>query len=73
MSADYVRRYYKVPAKRGMRVTVDGKPGVITSFPGAYIAVRFDGTAHPKPCHPTWRVNYAPDQPQDNPESGDKR
>lgn len=57
-SLDYVRRYYGVPAKRGMRVTCDGKPGVITSGAGAHIRVRLDGERHPYPYHPTWRVTY---------------
>lgn len=58
MSAEYVRRYYRVPAKRGGRVVVDGKSGVITSFRGASLTVRFDGDKRPVPCHPTWRVEY---------------
>lgn len=58
MSAAYVRSYYGVPAKRGMRVTVDGRPGVIVSFPGASLGVRLDGQRHTIPAHPTWRVTY---------------
>lgn len=60
MSAQYVRDYYGVPAKRGQRIIVDGRPGVITSFDrsGAHINVRLDGDKHPTPCHPTWRVEY---------------
>lgn len=58
MGAKYVRDYYKVPAKRGMRVAVDGRAGVIVSFPGAHLGVRFDGERHTTPCHPTWRVEY---------------
>lgn len=58
MSAEYVRRMYKVPAKRGMAVTVDGKTGRIVSFPGAYLGVRFDGERHTQLCHPTWKVAY---------------
>ena len=59
MSAEYVRRYYGVPAKRGMRVTVDSKPGVIMSFHGQYLGVRFDGDRLTARCYPTWRVDYA--------------
>lgn len=58
MSADYVRRYYKVPAKRGMRVEIDGKGGVITGFDGAHLRVRLDGEKHSVNAHPTWRVTY---------------
>jgi len=58
MTAGYVRGYYGVPAKRGMRVTVEGRPGVIVSFPGQYIGVRFDGEKFTSKCHPTWEVQY---------------
>jgi hypothetical protein len=58
--AEYVRTTYGVPAKRGMRVTVDGVPGVITSFRDGKIRVRFDGRRHSVPAHPTWRADYDP-------------
>ena len=57
MTAEYVRRYYRVDYKRGDRVTVDGHPGTIVSFPDQYLGVRFDHA--PKVtvrCHPTWKV-----------------
>ena len=56
MSAEYVRRHYGVDFKRGDRITVDGKPGVIVSFPGQYLGVRFDGSRLTLRAHPTWRV-----------------
>ena len=57
MSAAYVRRYYGVDYKVGDRVTVDGKPGVIVSFPQQYLGVRFDETPRRTHlAHPTWRV-----------------
>jgi hypothetical protein len=61
--AQAIRDYYKVPAKRGMRITVDGREAYITGFRGAYLLVRFtEGplkwASHPSPCHPTWRVVY---------------
>ena len=59
-SLDYIRTYYGVPARRGMRVTVDGRPGVLTCGDGAHIRVRFDGERFSRSCHPTWRVDYAP-------------
>jgi hypothetical protein len=58
VSAKYVRDYYQVPAKRGMRVVADGKPGVITGFAGPSIRVRLDGEKHSAPWHPTWRMQY---------------
>lgn len=60
MSAAYVRAYYGVDFKRGDRVTVDGRPGVVVSFPGQYVGVRLDGERHTSRCHPTWRLNHAP-------------
>lgn len=63
MSAAYVRRYYRVPAKRGMRVIADGKPGVITAFEGQYIRVRLDGEEHSRNWHPTWHMEYVEPTP----------
>lgn len=57
MSAKYVRDYYGVDYKVGDRITVDGKPGVIVSFPEQYLGVRFDDMPKVRArCHPTWRV-----------------
>jgi hypothetical protein len=58
----YIREYYGVPAKRGMRVTYSGsqatKTGVITSARGANLMIRIDGMKHPRPYHPTWELSY---------------
>lgn len=59
MTADYVRRTYGVDYKRGDRITVDGKPGRIVSFPDQYLGVRLDGETHTRRAHPTWRVERA--------------
>lgn len=56
MSARYVRRCYDVDYKRGDRLTVDGRPGRLVSFPGQYLGIRFDGDRHTTRAHPTWRV-----------------
>lgn len=56
MSAAYVRQFYGVDFKVGDRITVDGRPGVIVSFPAQYLGVRFDGERHTSRAHPTWRV-----------------
>lgn len=55
------RQFYGVTFKRGQRVTVNGKPGVVTSYDRThmYINVRFDGDKRPVPCHPTWRMEHA--------------
>lgn len=57
-SLTYVRRAYGVPARRGGRVIVDGKPGRITSGDGQYIRVLVDGEKKSTKWHPTWRVEY---------------
>lgn len=56
MSAAYVRQHYGVNFKVGDRVTVDGKPGRVVSFPGQYVGVRFDGETTTSRCHPTWEL-----------------
>lgn len=61
MSAEYVRLWYGVDYKRGERLVFqEGTPrerrGVLVSFPGAYLGVRFDGERHTSRLHPTWRV-----------------
>ncbi|WP_420132637.1 hypothetical protein [Rhodopseudomonas sp.] len=62
MSIEWVRKYYKVPAKRGGRVeyTGDGSPelGTITSASGGQLYIRLDGKPHPLPFHPTWKLRY---------------
>lgn len=61
MSASYVRRYYGVDYKVGDRVTVDGRPAVIVSFPDQYLGVRFDDAPKvTRRAHPTWRVDRIP-------------
>lgn len=30
--------------------------GVVVSFPGQYVGVRFDKYERTLPCHPTWRL-----------------
>lgn len=70
MTADHVtngieriRQLYSVPAKRGMRIRVDGRPGRITGARAGtmHLWVRFDGDNHSTPAHPTWRVDYSPE------------
>ena len=59
---DYIRKYYKVPAKRGGRVIYTGgtKPqyGTILGASGAYLVIRLDGHRDPQTFHPTWRIEY---------------
>lgn len=59
MSAEYVRRYYGVDYKVGDRLMVDGRVGVLVSFPDQYLGIRFDGETFTSRAHPTWRVSRA--------------
>jgi hypothetical protein len=58
MGMQEIRESRKVPAKRGMKVEVDGKSGVITSTHGGYLMVRLDGQKYRITCHPRWRFTY---------------
>lgn len=68
MSLEYIRKFYGVPAKRGMRfrawhMEYDGRNyrcGVITgSDPGGYVRVRIDGERRKSRIfHPTWNTEY---------------
>ena len=65
MTAAYVRAAYDVPAKRGMRITIDGRPATIVGFAGARLRIRRDGEKRTAVTHPTWRVDYSPAAPHD--------
>jgi len=71
MSMESVRKYYNVPAKRGMKILYTGdkqaKIGRIRSAYGSSLVVSFDGTKRRYKLHPTWEVKYF-----DTPESEKK-
>jgi hypothetical protein len=57
VSLDYIRNYYGVPAKRGMRVEYCGhdnvrRKGTVTGASYAHVRVRLDGEKISKPYHP---------------------
>lgn len=62
MSLEYIRKTYRVPAKRGGRVEYTGKGrselGTIAGASGAHISIRLDGIKHTMPFHPTWKLRY---------------
>ena len=58
---EYIRKYYQVPVKRGMKVIANGKSGEITSARGAYLKIRIEGEKKPIIYHPTWEIQYITD------------
>lgn len=64
MSMARIREYYGVPAKRGMRVTMTGRPGTIvaSSRTSMHLRVRFDNAPeYISLVHPTWEIAYIKD------------
>jgi hypothetical protein len=57
MALVYIRDRYRVPARRGMRVTVNGHLGTIQGARGPRLWVQFDD-GYSLSCHPTWGVVY---------------
>ena len=55
---DYIRNYYKVPAKRFGKVQYKGQNGVITGASGGHLRIRLDGEKKSKLYHPTWEIKY---------------
>ncbi|KTC71467.1 hypothetical protein Lqui_2124 [Legionella quinlivanii] len=58
MSMQYIRRYYKVPAKRGQKVIANGQLGVITGSRGAYLRIRLEKEKKSSLYHPIWEMQY---------------
>lgn len=60
---ELVRRFYGVPARRGMRITFRGlkEPlqGRLTYCSGQYLWMRTDEGKKVGPLHPTWEIEYA--------------
>jgi hypothetical protein len=70
MSAEYVRRMYRVDFKRGERVETDwGATGTIASFPQQYVGIRFDGERFTSRVHPLEVHRLDPD---DDPNRSDR-
>lgn len=69
MSMAYIRKTYRVPAKRGGRVEYmgEGRPefGTICGAAGAHLNIRLDGINHTMPFHPTWKLRYLDAQSED--------
>jgi len=62
MSLEYIRDYYRVPARVGGRVKYTGgkqpQYGTIVDASGQYLVIRLDGEAHELSYHPTWEITY---------------
>ena len=54
---DYIRKTYKVPAKRGGRIKMQGRPGRILSSNGTHLRIKFDD-GRKGYVHPTWEMVY---------------
>ncbi|ELY6122524.1 TPA: hypothetical protein LUJ82_000852 [Acinetobacter baumannii] len=60
-----IRKMYGVPAKRGMRVLAEGKPGVITGTRKdgtMHLTIKLDGENKSRYFHPTWEMKYVTDE-----------
>lgn len=66
MSIEYIRETYKVPAKIGGRVRYTGSAcamlGTITGTRSAHIIVKLDEKEDARPFHPTWEMEYLPNE-----------
>lgn len=66
MSMAYIRKWYGVPAKRGMRVRYNGEGklkaelGTITSACNLRLRIRLDGHKRSYIFHPTYGLEYLP-------------
>ena len=56
---EYIRKHYRVPARRGGRILFRGcAMGTIRSADGAYLRVKLDEFNRAVLIHPTWEVEY---------------
>ena len=66
MSLEYIRRVYKVPAKRGMAVRAEGQKGRILGARGPYLRILLEGEIIKKLFHPTWEMEYLTEEETDD-------
>lgn len=65
MSLDYIRRTYKVDARRGRPILFRPdasrvRRGVISGAVSGRLRVKFDDNGKVSSLHPTWNVTYLP-------------
>jgi hypothetical protein len=55
---EYIRGYYRVPARVGVKVLLEGCHGEIVGSSGPHLLVQIEGDDGPVPAHPTWEIEY---------------
>lgn len=59
---EWIRKTYRVPAYRGVRVVYSGSGtdqyGTIKSASNGHLKILLDGAKHPALFHPTWQIRY---------------
>lgn len=58
MTMKQIRDKYKVPAKRGMEVTIGDMKGKIVGAKGLYLRIRFHDDPYIHSYHPTDQITY---------------
>lgn len=60
MGVHYIRQRYAMPwLRRGLSITVAGRPGTVVGFHGPWVRVRFEGVKHGSVVtHPCWETVY---------------
>lgn len=71
MSLDYINKSYKLNLREGTRALYSGEGragrgprfGTVIGANGARVLIRLDGDEGSFPYHPTWRLEYDPQEP----------
>ena len=58
---EYIRKYYKVPARKGGKIKYKGKIGKIIGAHNSYLKIKLDGEKRPGFFHPTYEIEYLED------------
>ena len=62
LDLEYIRSTYNVPAKIGGRIEFKSRAGTIVGANGTYLRIRLDGETEINSYHPTWEMEYYPDE-----------
>lgn len=55
---EYIRKKYKIPVKRGMKVIAQGRNGIIVGAKNGYLRIRIESKKNISSFHPTWEIEY---------------